>query len=349
MITFEAGNSNDAGLTRSTSLAGECFIAQQILYSDDVSRRGSRAAGIALGYALDRCFGDPQRFHPVAGFGQAAGAFETFTYRDTRLAGAVHTSALVTAVTVAGWAAERAARRSETATVVVTAAATWATLGGTSLVRVGAHMSEHLYDNDIDDARALLPSLCGRDPSLLDAAGIARATVESLAENTSDAHTGPLVWAAIAGVPGLLAYRAANTLDAMIGHKSARYLRFGWAAARLDDLMNLLPARITALVTAGAAPFLGGSAVAALRVCLRDGQSHPSPNAGVAEAAFAGALGVRLGGPVRYPYGEEIRPTLGRGIAPRTGDVHEAVRLSRAVQNVTAVAAVIAALCQRRP
>ncbi|TDZ93543.1 cobalamin biosynthesis protein [Mycobacteroides salmoniphilum] len=314
-----------------------------------MSRRGFRAAGIALGYALDRAFGDPQRFHPVAGFGQAAAALETYTYRDTKLAGAAHTAALLTAVTVAGWAAERAARRSATATVVVTAVATWATLGGTSLVRVGARMSEHLYDDNIDDARALLPSLCGRDPSLLDIDGIARATVESLAENTSDAHTGPLVWVAIAGVPGVLAYRAANTLDAMIGHKSARYLRFGWAAARLDDLLNLLPARITALATAVAAPFLGGSLVATLRVCLRDGHRHPSPNAGVAEAAFAGALGVRLGGPVRYPYGEEVRPALGRGAAPRIGEVHEAARLSRAVQNVTAVAAVVAALRQRRP
>ncbi|KRQ27394.1 MULTISPECIES: cobalamin biosynthesis protein [Mycobacteroides] len=314
-----------------------------------MSRRGFRAAGIALGYALDLRFGDPQRFHPVAGFGRAAAALESCTYRDTKLAGAAHTTALLTAVTVAGWVAERAARRSATATVVVTAVATWATLGGTSLVGVGARMSDHLYDNDLDDARALLPSLCGRDPSLLDVDGIARATVESLAENTSDAHTGPLVWAALAGVPGVLAYRAANTLDAMIGHKSARYLRFGWAAARLDDVLNLLPARVTALATALAAPFLGGSAVASLRVCLHDGHRHPSPNAGVAEAAFAGALGLRLGGPVRYPYGEEVRPTLGRGAAPRVGDVYEAARLSRAVQHVTAVIAVLAALRHRRP
>ncbi|TDZ42449.1 cobalamin biosynthesis protein [Mycobacteroides franklinii] len=314
-----------------------------------MSRRGFRAAGIALGYALDRCFADPQRFHPVAGFGQAAAALETYTYRDSKLAGTAHAAALLTAVTLAGWAAERAARRSATATVAVTAVATWATLGGTSLARVGAGMSEHLYDNDIDDARALLPSLCGRDPNLLDVGGMARATVESLAENTSDAHTGPLVWAALGGVPGVLAYRAANTIDAMIGHKSARYLRFGWAAARLDDLMNLLPARVTALATSVAAPFLGGSPVATLRVCLRDGRSHPSPNAGVAEAAFAGALGVRLGGPLRYPYGEEIRPVLGNGAPPRIGDVYEAVRLSRAVQNLTAVAAVVTALGQRRP
>jgi len=314
-----------------------------------VSRRGFRAAGIALGYALDRCFADPQRFHPVAGFGQAAAALETYTYRDSKLAGTAHTAALLTVVTVAGWVAERAARRSATATVAVTAVATWATLGGTSLARVGAGMSEHLYDNDIDDARALLPSLCGRDPNLLDVGGMARATVESLAENTSDAHTGPLVWAALGGVPGVLAYRAANTLDAMIGHKSTRYLRFGWASARLDDLMNLLPARVTALATTVAAPFLGGSPVATLRVCLRDGRSHPSPNAGVAEAAFAGALGVRLGGPLRYSYGEETRPVLGNGAPPRIGDVYEAVRLSRAVQNLTAVAAVMTALGQRRP
>lgn len=213
--------------------------------------------GIALGYALDRCFADPQRFHPVAGFGQAAAALEAYSYRDSKLAGTAHTAALLVAVAATGWVAERATHRSATATVAVTAVATWATLGGTSLIRVGAEMSERLYDDDIDEARALLPSLCGRDPNLLDVGGIARATTESLAENTSDAHTGPLVWAALAGVPGVLAYRAANTLDAMIGHKSARYLRFGWAAARLDDLMNVLPARITALATALTAPFLG--------------------------------------------------------------------------------------------
>lgn len=314
-----------------------------------MSRRGFRAAGIALGYALDRCFADPRRFHPVAGFGQAAAVLEAYSYRDSKLAGTAHTAALLVAVAATGWIAERATRRSAAATVAVTAVATWATLGGTSLIRVGAEMSEHLYDDDIDEARALLPSLCGRDPNLLDVGGIARATTESLAENTSDAHTGPLVWAALAGVPGVLAYRAANTLDAMIGHKSARYLRFGWAAARLDDLMNVLPARITALATALAVPFLGGSAMASLRVCSRDGRSHPSPNAGVAEAAFAGALGVRLGGPLRYPYGEEVRPVLGDGAPPRVGDMHEAVRLSRAVQNVTAVAAVLATLRQRRP
>lgn len=114
--------------------------------------------GIALGYALDRCFADPQRFHPVAGFGQAAAALEAYSYRDSKLAGTAHTAALLVAVAATGWVAERATHRSATATVAVTAVATWATLGGTSLIRVGAEMSERLYDDDIDEARALLPS-----------------------------------------------------------------------------------------------------------------------------------------------------------------------------------------------
>ncbi len=163
--------------------------------------------------------------------------------------------------------------------------------------------------------RQLLPSLCGRDPAALDADGLVRAALESLAENTSDAQVAPLLWTAVGGAPGALVYRAINTLDAMVGYRSPKYARFGWAAARLDDVANVVPARLTAALVVVCAPLVGGSPTGAVRAWRRDAARHPSPNAGVVEAAFAGALGVRLGGPTRYPHGLEIRPALGDGHA----------------------------------
>lgn len=180
-----------------------------------------RAAGIALGYLADLTFGDPRRAHPVALFGATAARLERFTYADDRLAGALHTGALLGVLAAAGVAGERAAgRRGPAWTAALTAGATFVAVGGTSLTRTGARMAELLSRDDIDAARGLLPSLCGRDPAALDADGLIRAALESVAENTSDAQVAPLLWAAIGGVPWLLVYRGANTLDAMIGHRS---------------------------------------------------------------------------------------------------------------------------------
>jgi adenosylcobinamide-phosphate synthase len=214
-------------------------------------------------------------------------------------------------------------------------------LGGTSLARTGDRMAELLASGDIDGARLLLPSLCGRDPSVLDAAGLTRAALESVAENTSDAQVAPMLWGAVGGVPAVLVYRGANTLDAMIGHRSPRYARFGWAAARFDDVANYIAARATAVMVIACAPVVGGSPAGVLRAWRRDAARHPSPNAGVVEAAFAGALGVRLGGPTQYAHELEIRPTLGDGRPPDVSDLARAVRLSRAVQVLTAVAAMV--------
>ncbi|KUI03027.1 cobalamin biosynthesis protein [Mycobacterium sp. IS-3022] len=300
----------------------------------------ARVAGIAAGCVADAVFGDPRRGHPVAVFGSAAAALERRTYADTRTAGLLHTAALLGVLAVLGVAADHAARRRGAVPVAMTTAATvFVALGGTSLSRAGSRMAGHLDSGDVAAARRLLPALCGRDPSVLDEAGLTRAAVESVAENTSDAHVAPLLWTAIGGVPAVLIYRGANTLDAMIGHRSARYLRFGWAAARFDDVANYLAARATAVLVAACAPVVGGSPVAALRAWRRDAGRHPSPNAGVAEAAFAGALGVRIGGPTRYADRREIRPTLGDGPPPRVADLRRAVRLSRAVQIAAAGAA----------
>ena len=303
-----------------------------------------RGAGIAAGYVADVLFGDPRRGHPVALFGSGAAALERLTYADSRRAGALHVGTLLGAVGLLGVAVERAAgRRGPGWTVVATAAATFVALGGTSLSRTGNQMAGLLHAGDVAGARRLLPSLCGRDPAVLDSAGLVRAALESVAENTSDAHVAPVMWAAVAGVPAVLVYRGANTLDAMIGHRSPKYARFGWAAARFDDAANFAAARLTALLVAACAPAVGGSPAEAVRAWRRDAARHPSPNAGVVEAAFAGALGVRLGGPTQYAHELEIRPTLGDGRAPEVSDLARAVRLSRIVQ-AAAVAVCVSAV-----
>ncbi|GAA0372435.1 cobalamin biosynthesis protein [Actinoallomurus spadix] len=286
--------------------------------------------GLWAGLVLDALAGDPRRGHPVAAFGRAAGALERRLYRDSVARGAVFTAVCVAGAAGAGLLVDATGRRTATRTAL-TAAATWAVLGGTSLGREGLAMAAALEAGDLEAARRRLPHLCGRDPSALDAKELARATVESVAENTSDAAVAPLFWGAVLGVPGLLAYRAVNTLDAMVGHRSPRYLRFGRVAARLDDAANWAPARLTGLLTVACAPVAGGSPRTAYAILRRDGAAHPSPNAGRCEAAFAGALGVRLGGVNVYGNRVEDRPELGDGRAAEPGDIRRAVRLSRAV------------------
>jgi adenosylcobinamide-phosphate synthase len=304
-----------------------------------VPRPSSLALGLLLGTVLDAVVPDPRRGHPVALFGTSAAALERRVYADRRGRGAIFTAAGVGGAGLLGRMLDRRAGP------VTVAAGTWAVLGGRSLrVEAGA-VHELLASGDLEAARRRVRHLVGRDPSELDAAGVARAALESVAENTCDAVVAPLLWGAAAGLPGLLAYRAVNTLDAMVGHRSARYTNFGWAAARLDDVANLVPARVTAALVALVAPFAGGRASAALRVAIRDGRRHPSPNSGYSEAAYAGALGVRLGGRNVYAGRVEERPSLGDGPAPSVADLDRAVRLCAAV---TVAAAALAALVARR-
>jgi adenosylcobinamide-phosphate synthase len=211
-------------------------------------------------------------------------------------------------------------------------------------------MAEHLEGGDLDGARERLSHLCSRDATGLNDTALARATVESLAENTSDAVVAPLFWGALAGLPGLLGYRAVNTLDAQVGYRDLRYRHFGWAAARLDDLANLLPSRLTGLLTAACARTVGGSSRRSCVALLRDGGQHPSPNSGRPEAAAAGALGVVLGGRNVYPGYAEERPLIGAPGRPVTArDVRRAVTLGRAVGALAAVGAVgTAAVLGRR-
>jgi adenosylcobinamide-phosphate synthase len=289
-------------------------------------------AALVLGWLADRAAGDPVRGHPVAAFGRLAGSLEAQVWRPLRLAGAFYAGALVGAAGVVtalawrltdGWPAGRLALGS---------AVVWMALGGRSLERAALALAAAVDDGDLPAARALLPTLAGRDPSALGATELCRAGIESVAENTADAMTGPLLWGAVAGPAGVAVYRAANTLDAMVGHRNERYEHFGWAAARLDDILTWPAARLAAGLGVALAPVAGGDPRRAWTVLRRDGSLHPSPNAGRLEAAFAGALGVGLGGVNVYGGRTEVRPRIGAdaGLEPGIEDLRRAVRLSRA-------------------
>jgi adenosylcobinamide-phosphate synthase len=287
---------------------------------------------IAVGWLADRLLGDPARFHPVAGFGHVALALERRLWMPRRSAGVAHTLALVAPVVAL-------ARSPGLRSIVV-----WAALGSRSLERAALRLAAALRGGDLVVARSLAPALVGRDPTQLDGGELSRAAVESVVENTSDAVVAPLLWAALGGAPAVAAHRAVNTLDAMIGHKHERYREFGWFAARLDDVVNWPAARLTVLLTVLAAPLVGGSPAAAWRAAWRDGRAHPSPNAGRVEGAFAGALGLRLGGVNRYEHGVERRPDLGHGRTPTIDDIARAVTLAR----IVSVGALLLALAAAR-
>jgi adenosylcobinamide-phosphate synthase len=304
----------------------------------------SRALGLLLGFAADRWLGDPRRFHPVAGFGQIAGRLESRLYSDSRPAGTTYAALLVGSVATVGVVAEKLTAGRPVARTVLTAAATWAVLGGRSLEREADVMAGYLDAKEIDEARGRLSYLCSRDATDLEADELARATVESVAENTSDATVAPLVWGGLLGIPGLIGYRAVNTLDAMVGYKSPRYRNFGWASARLDDLVNLGPARVCAVLTG----LVSGRPGESWRIWRRDAAGHPSPNAGPVEASFAGALGLRLGGVNSYGSEVEDRGTLGDGLPPAVADIRRTASLARRVSYAAATLAAIVALHPKR-
>jgi adenosylcobinamide-phosphate synthase len=296
-------------------------------------RTVGRAGAAAVGLVADRFFGEPPAaWHPVAGFGWVMQAAEARVYADRRAAGVAHAAAGLAVGALAG----RVVRS--------TAIATWSAVAGRSLGDAATGVGDALVAGDLDRARELLPALVGRDPSTLDDKEIARAVVESVAENTVDAVVAPALWAAVAGAPGALAHRAVNTMDAMVGHHDDRYERYGWAAARLDDAAAWAPARVTAALVAGCRPRAAASVWHTVR---RDAAAHPSPNSGVAEAAFAAALGLRLGGESRYGDRVELRPPLGDGRSPDASDIAPAVRLSRDVSLALAASLATAELAWR--
>lgn len=280
--------------------------------------RRALAAGAAL--ALDRVVGEPpvpDRLHPVALFGSAVTALERRVYRDSPGPGAVLAAAGVGLAGAAG-------------TVLGSpTVAGYVSTAGRGLHVAALDVADALETGDLPAARALLPALVGRDPTQLEEAGIARAVVESVAENTTDAIVAPALWTAAAGPAGAFVHRAGDTLDSMVGYRDDRYRRFGLTSARLDDLLAWVPARVTAVLVALARPRCARDVARTVR---RDAAAHPSPNAGVAEAAFAAALGLRLGaGANRYGDVVETRPPLGAGRPPGRHDIAAAVALSRDV------------------
>ena len=286
-----------------------------------------RPLGAAAGLVLDRLVPEPPGVvHPVVLFGAVMTGLERRIHRDARGVGLVHAMAGVSLGLGAG------------ALLRSTAVATSSAVAGRALVATAAEVGYSLQGEDVGRARKLLPSLVGRDPSGLGRDEIARAVVESVAENTVDAIVAPAFWGSVAGAPGALGYRSVNTLDAMVGHRSPRYANYGWASARLDDALAWVPARLTAALVALVRPRRARAVWVAVR---EQAPAHPSPNAGVAEAAFAAALGVTLGGTNRYGERVEERVALGTGRPAAVGDIGAAIRLSN---DVTAALAVVLTL-----
>lgn len=306
------------------------------------SRRSRSAlwpASTALALAIDAIVGDePLDPHPVALFGKAMSRLECLVWQDHRLPGLAFACGGVAAATLAGRALDRVGGGP--------VAAGYVSIAGRGLWDAAASVHEALVLGDLARARELLPALVGRDPAELSATEIARAVVESVAENTVDAIVAPALFAAAFGAAGAFGYRAVNTLDSMVGYRDAHYARFGWAAARLDDVANLVPARVTAVLVGAVRPRVAADIWRAVR---RQARAHPSPNAGVAEAAFAVSLGVQLGGRNSYRGEVEERPLLGSlpGRAPEPGDIAAAVACSRQVTALLFGLLFTAAVCAK--
>lgn len=294
-----------------------------------------------LAVAADAALGEPPEVaHPVAVFGRAMTTLEGHLWADSKPSGFLYCAAGVGVGVAVGVIAAVAGNLAGTKGRVAAAATCGFTaIASRSLHETASGVAGALAAGDLPLARRRVRSLVGRSPEGLDGGEIARAAVESVAENTVDAVIAPLVWGVVAGTPGVLAYRAVNTMDAMVGHHSARYERFGWASARLDDAANWLPARVTAALAVICSPSKAGQILQAVRF---QAPAHPSPNAGVAEAAFAAALGIRLGGVNSYAGRVETRPQLGMGRPAQPGDITAACRLSRRVV-LAACAAILAA------
>lgn len=197
-----------------------------------------------------------------------------------------------------------------------------------SLYQHVARVYRAFTDGGLPAARKAVAMIVGRDPERLDEAGVTRAAIESTAENFSDGIVAPVFWLALLGLPGLIAYKAINTADSMIGHRTDRYIDFGWAAARLDDLVNLVPARLSGILVALAAPISRGAILTSFRAMLRDARKHRSPNAGWPESAMAGALGIALSGPRVYAEGAANEPYLNAdGRVAEPDDIRRALRV----------------------
>ncbi len=299
-----------------------------------------RPWSLPLSLALDAVIGDPEaisrrQLHPVQLIGRviawadARFNLDSDTPGRRRNHGAWTTIGLVAGALVLGWAIQ---------VILLALPLGWLWL---ALLMSSLIAQRSLYDHvaavasgleigGLGGGRLAVARIVGRDPEALDQAGVSRAAIESLAENFSDGVVAPVFWAALLGLPGLLAYKTLNTADSMIGHKTPRHQQFGWAAARLDDLANFIPARLSGLLACLGALFLpGADALAGFRAMRRDARYHRSPNAGWPEAAFAGALGLAIAGPRSYHGRRVEEPFMGEGGRPHAAapDIRNALRL----------------------
>ena len=269
---------------------------------------------VVAALVFDALIGDPDWLwrrlpHPVVVIGSFIGLLDRKLNLDTRspgqrkFAGAGVVILLLAISALSGLLIEMALRQIPFGNLLMGLMAS-TLIAQRSLYQHVARVRYAFADGGLAEARRAVSKIVGRDPDQLDEAGVSRAAIESCAENFSDGVVAPVFWLALLGLPGLIAYKAINTADSMIGHLNPRYLSFGWAAARLDDLVNLIPARLSGLLVAVVAPVAGGTTATALKVMWRDAAKHRSPNAGWPESATAGALGLALAGPRRY--GERI-------------------------------------------
>jgi adenosylcobinamide-phosphate synthase len=294
---------------------------------------------LLFGLTIDALFGDlPAVFayvpHPVVLAGRAIGFFERKLNRASRSDRSRRERGIITVIALVGMAAAIGVGIDWLCRGTVLGALVEALVIGILLAQRGLY--EHvavvalaLEHGGLAAGREAVRHIVGRDPLRLDAHGVARAAIESLAENFSDGVVAPVFWYLLFGLPGLLAYKMANTLDSMIGHRTLRYRAFGWASARFDDVLNFLPARISGFLLVAAAMFASdGNAGRALATMLRDAKKHHSPNAGWPEAAMAGALGLALAGPRDYAEERVEDPWIGSGtLLARPADIARALRL----------------------
>jgi adenosylcobinamide-phosphate synthase len=311
------------------------------------------AVVLGCAYAMDVIVGDPEWLpHPVRAMGRMIAAGEAVAMpgrhapvRDL-VQGAVVTVIVIAVTTVAAVVALRAVRLVHPGVaLIIEVVLAWTTLATGSLLTEANRVIGALESGDIAVARVRLARIVGRDTATLTESEIARGVIETLAESTCDAIVAPLCYLVAGGVPAALAYKAVNTLDSMIGHREAPYTYFGRVAARLDDIMNFIPARLAALALAIAAACTGQSAAGAVRVWSRDHAKHDSPNAGHPEASMAGALGVRLGGTNHYDGVPAAKPMLGaENPSPTVSAARAACQTVTAASLVSFIAALLVVL-----
>ncbi|OPY90475.1 MAG: cobalamin biosynthesis protein [Syntrophaceae bacterium PtaU1.Bin231] len=295
---------------------------------------------IIAAFTLDLAAGDPRWMpHPVRFIGRFAAMLEGVSRRyiaAPRLAGIATALTVIAATAVITWGVVRAAGMFHPlAGDIVAVLVIYTALAGRDLADHSGNVCRALESGDLAGARQRVSWMVGRDTGPLDETGIVRAAVESVAENTVDGVIAPLFYAMVGGPVGAMIYKSVNTLDSTFGYRNERYLEFGWASARSDDLLNFIPARMAVLFIAAAAFFLRLRAGQVLLIALRDGRKHPSPNSAWAEAAMAGALGVRLGGPLQRKGKQEDMPFLGEPLTElKTEHIRQANALMFAATGV---------------